>query len=546
MKHPNILYFFKDRENCNPFSIFNFQFSILSPMKKLLIYITTALTLMSCNDFLDTESLDNLPADKPYSSPEEVFGGLTSVYQMLADQGTYGYSLWNNFECGTDLLAINRSYTLTGLRIYIFNNSDADLAKTWIALYKGIGNANYFLDQMIVTDSTACGGHRAKEAYIGEAKALRAIYYLNLISIWGDVPFRTEASYNLNNTQMPRTPQADILEQLVLDLQYAAEKCYSYKELMSPGRISQTAAQALLARTYMYLCGYPNNQDKWQEMYNAAQAVETSGIHRLNQNGYEDVFIKLCSDKYDMAYNENILEVEFYGNNMGGYMMAGNLGASIGIQQTSTTAKGDSLGYAYAFLDGTKRLNELYGGRTSTDVRRNWNIATYIYTNDLKAYHTKEDGNAAKWRREYETVFPKGKNNTPNNFPLVRYAEVLLMLAEASHELGNGQALGYLNQVRERSRATTFSEGELSDSQLKQEIRDERARELCYECLRRADLRRWGKNVYFETIRSLRGYYTSENPQGRAAYNIADKHLYYPIPEVETSVNKAITQNPGW
>lgn len=548
-------------------------------MKKYWIYtIVWALAGLASCDFLETDAFDQLEADKPYSTEAEVKGGLTGVYSILGDEYLYANNLWGYFEGATDLLVANRN-TITDMRIYALNHSSTELQNVWITLYAGIGRANSFIAQMENLDSSIAGGERMREAYIGEAKAVRALLYLNLATIWGGVPVKNEPTKDLSKLQTPRSSEAEVYYFIEEDLKYAKEKCLSPDELNIPGRVSNTAASALLARTYMYMSGYPLYLNKWKEMYEAASFVEQSSLHRLNANGYSDVFIRLCSDQYDLDFRESMWEVEFYGNNTeGGYTLGGKLGAQIGIQQQLALPNSvtEEVGYAYGYYNATPILNRLYTGddpsTTTTDERRNWNIADYKFeavkdaagniTGCKKTAITDftQGGNAAKWRREYEKVFPKNKNYTPNNFPLVRYSEVLLMLAESSLEYlqDEGKALGYLKLVRDRAKATEITAGSYqTTADLKQIIYDERARELCFECLRKGDLRRQGmasggESVFVSSLRKLATAYSNTSAGGYKtatdiAKNVQERHQYYPIPDAEMSVNKAITSNnPGW
>ena len=157
----------------------------------------------------------------------------------------------------------------------------------------------------------------------------------------------------------------------------------------------------------------------------------------------------------------------------------------------------------------------------------------------------------AKYRREYEAD-KKDKNNTAINFPILRYSDVLLMIAEAENELnGPTNAYAYLNEVRERAGADKVEEGSLDKISFRQMVKDERGRELCFEYTRRFDLIRWGE--YVENMNALynsarAGGEWNQGPTNVYTYfNISDTYNYYPIPDAETAVNKAITDNnPGW
>src|SRR5690606_24042518 len=140
-------------------------------------------------------------------------------------------------------------------------------------------------------------------------------------------------------------------------------------------------------------------------------------------------------DVYDTK--ESIWEVEFWGNRVGNaFAETGSLGSFIGISTSNT-----DIGYSYAFINATERLYRLYESAInpldnkeySPDTRRDWNIAPFRYTGSNSDVESKWGSNqiyqrnAAKWRREYETLKPKSVAYTPQNFPILRYSDILLM-----------------------------------------------------------------------------------------------------------------------
>ena len=156
-----------------------------------------------------------------------------------------------------------------------------------------------------------------------------------------------------------------------------------------------------------------------------------------------------------------------------------------------------------------------------------------------------------KYRREYEAD-KKDKNYTAINFPILRYADVLLMIAEAENEANDGPtALAYqcLKEVRDRAGLSELSD--MTQAEFRQTVKDERAMELCFEYTRRFDLIRWGE--YVKNMRALvteaqSGNNWTQGPTNVYTYfNISSTYNYSPIPDAEMSVNKDITQNnPGW
>ena len=129
---------------------------------------------------------------------------------------------------------------------------------------------------------------------------MRAPYYKNLGMFWGEVPLRLTATRDLKSQKLKRSPQIDIYNQIISDLEEAEKGCLTADELAQAGHISVTTAQALMARAYMWMSGYPVYADKWNEALTYARKVRDSELHELVQdrgdlNVYEALFIVLCS-----------------------------------------------------------------------------------------------------------------------------------------------------------------------------------------------------------------------------------------------------------
>ena len=322
---------------------------------------------------------------------------------------------------------------------------------------------------------------------------------------------------------------------------------------------------------------------------------------------YWDFFIDQCSDKYNTTGKESIWEAEFAGNYTTDIISEGRTGNIIGIQapdlskDESLVGKSDP-GYGYAFFWSTPKLYELYEANGDID-RMNWNIAPFTYTQSVsgkgvdgrlfefgklaevkgqywdKSYQYGEgvildakknvtkgdcekttasenyDRSCAKWRREYESEgLKKNKNFTSINFPILRYSDVLLMVAECENEInGAPTQLAYdcINEVRKRANITTIPDMSMNTETFRKAVKDERAMELCFEMTRRWDLIRWGEFVPTMNAlvsRAKAGTNWKFGPSNVFNYfNVSDAYLYFPIPSSEMAVNKLITSNnPGW
>jgi hypothetical protein len=167
-----------------------------------------------------------------------------------------------------------------------------------------------------------------------------------------------------------------------------------------------------------------------------------------------------------------------------------------------------------------------------------------------------------KYRREFETLLPKLSYGTPQNFPLLRYSDVLLMYAEAENELNNEPttaAYDAVKLVRDRAygnllpdavynSAANIPSG-LTQEEFREFIREERTKELCFEALRKYDLIRWG--IFLPTMQEVAEHFDENAPAawicGALAFkNVEKKHLLFPIPIHDTSLHSDLGQNDGW
>ena len=294
-------------------------------------------------------------------------------------------------------------------------------------------------------------------------------------------------------------------------------------------------------------------------MYDSAKTwalkVKESGIHRLNPS-YRQIFINQSKDIYD--YTENMWEVDFYGNNTPtGTMPAGSRFACQLAMRYTGSDPNPLIVYGYGSYIPTGRLFEIYQRLPYDTARRDWNIPTYTYSTNTTprtktaAASSPWDRDCGKWKRDDETFIPKSREWSPTNFPVIRYADVLLMLAEAEMELGNlDEALTNLNLVRERAKASLVTTSQAtSQDALRSIIRDERARELCFEGLRKFDLVRWG--VFVSTMTDMKSAIANSSSSNKNRYlytynNVGARDTLLPIPSSELSVNNLMTQNPGW
>ena len=598
-----------------------------------LALLTAALPACS---FLDTDP-QIIPDDGYYNSEQKLIYGLAGVYGVLNSEALYGnyYSL--QIANADDLCYFN-NYNNSESRPDRYNHSagTAAIYDTWSKLYEGIKNANRYIEAVEKTEIDPGKLSVDIGLYIAEARFLRAYYHFLLAQAWGDVPLRVKAttSPNPNDVQMAATPQEQVLKWCADEIEATIPDLYEPID-NTPSRVSQTVAQGILARVYLFMAGESVKQidglDK-KEMYRRAaywaNEVIASHKHDLNES-YEEVFINMIRDQYDTQFHESMWEAEFLGDRTSATDWTnGRIGDLIGLRSQSRTTNYSewACNYSYGYYNGSYTLWQLYwendrtadetASATVIDKRLTWNLPGYnsrgmnnqkisyknkagetvtrylqqtqsmfktpwVYNNnfampDIEGLdQTIEDAfdpadlvydptvmcavrNAGKWRREtvYEKQMSAKSLYTTINFPILRYADVLLMYAEAINEYAGApddQAKEAIREIRKRAGVKT-DESLLGDYRsFRDLVRNERGRELAFEGLRKWDLIRWG--TFVEKMHNAGTNQPTENKYRNVSYtnyasanyaNVTARHIYLPIPTKELAVNHALRQNPLW
>ena len=598
-----------------------------------LALLTAALPACS---FLDTDP-QIIPDDGYYNSEQKLIYGLAGVYGVLNSEALYGnyYSL--QIANADDLCYFN-NYNNSESRPDRYNHSagTATIYDTWSKLYEGIKNANRYIEAVEKTEIDPGKLSVDIGLYIAEARFLRAYYHFLLAQAWGDVPLRVKAttSPNPNDVQMAATPQEQVLKWCADEIEATIPDLYEPID-NTPSRVSQTVAQGILARVYLFMAGESVKQidglDK-KEMYRRAaywaNEVIASHKHDLNES-YEEIFINMIRDQYDTQFHESMWEAEFLGDRTSATDWTnGRIGDLIGLRSQSRTTNYSewACNYSYGYYNGSYTLWQLYwendrtadetASATVIDKRLTWNLPGYNYrgmNNQKISYKNKagetvtrylqqtqsmfktpwvynnnfampdiegldqtiEDAfdpadlvydptvmcavrNAGKWRREtvYEKQMSAKSLYTTINFPILRYADVLLMYAEAINEYAGApddQAKEAIREIRKRAGVKT-DESLLGDYRsFRDLVRNERGRELAFEGLRKWDLIRWG--TFVEKMHNAGTNQPTENKYRNVSYtnyasanyaNVTARHIYLPSPTKELAVNHALRQNPLW
>ena len=567
-------------------------------MKKIITIAVFAAALTSCN-FLEMKPTV-ISKETFYNSSAEALYGLAGVYGAMSHEAFYGnyYSLMlSNVD---DLSYFNRPIqSSTAAQQYRYDSGTGEIYSAWTRIYKGINNANAFMNAIRDSEFDSDGSMYA------EARFLRAYYHFILAQAWGDVPLRDKEVVSHDGVFCAASPQKTVLEWAASEME-ACLPGLPTDLTIQPSRVTVNTARGILARLYLFLGGESvTGADRTEcltKARNFARDVIKSGTQRLNPS-YSQVFINMITDSYDAVYRESMWEVEFLGDRSNASLWSnGRIGDVIGLQSTGSTGFSNfTCNYSYGMYNGSLKLWDLYWATDRTadedsagaisDARQEWNLPPYNYSGNANWPPYGTDGssgktsctasidktpyaynnisttidptvaqghrNCGKWRREviYEGVKDAKRLYTTVNYPLLRYSDVLLMFAEADNELGTApsdSAYNAVKQVRDRAGIKTLGKDTYDKESFRQLVRNERGRELCFESLRKYDLIRWG--IFVE---SMHGYASQTedvrwNKNATAGYAAAigaavqPRHVLLPIPAIELGVNTLLEQNSLW
>ncbi len=421
---------------------------------KYSVLIFCVIFLTSCEKFLETKPTDFLAPSTYYQTEQQLNFALNGVYDILGSTKLYGAQLHSRHNMQAEEGFYYSTAVTNMTESYDFEATNGEVEKFWEFLYIGVSRANILLanvDNNVAIDQTI------RKRIRGEALFLRAYYYFLLVENYGPVPLRLKPTDNPEDVDFKASSEKVVYEQIIADMEEAEGLVKSIRELGFGGRVSKSAVRGILARVCLHMAGEPvKDVSKYEKANFWLEKIinDTESAHQLNPS-YTDIFIKYAQDEYDI--NESIWEVEFFGNSSGAIKESGYVGAWIGIRNTATT---NDIGYSFGRILATGKHYRSY---EDGDLRRDWNIAPFNYAaNGSKTYLNLSQPahyyvrSAGKYRREFEKVLPKSTQLTPINFPLLRYADVLLMYAEVQFEL-NGivvKAVDAIEKIRKRAWST--------------------------------------------------------------------------------------------
>ncbi len=498
-------------------------------LKKLFVLALVAFGFASCENFLEVESPSKYDDEYIFTKSSEIERALNGVYAQLLNGNTYGNYYLANLCLNSDVdMWASGTETATDDSYRRFDSTPLGSAgsKAWNAAYMGIEYANNFiaqLEQSPIYNNEDEDIQAQLDQMMGEAKVLRAVFYHDLVVLWGDVPFSLTPVSEADDNKallLPVTDRTEIHKQLIDDLKEASEKMQFASEIANGvERLSKEAAWTMIARMALTAGGYSLRPDtanpknygtmerpsNYKEFYQTAMEyagkVIESGTHSLAKP-FNMVFIDECN--YIVTSNDDpIFEIPFAKNSTGsiGYIHGPSgavyEGASVAPNIWGASNGGACLSAFYRFFfDPADKRRDFVNGL--------WDY-TYNGQPNLRNHLTVRNN---KWSKFWgPSLGAETSGNTGINYPLMRYADVLLMYAEAANEINEGptaEAVEALKQVRMRA----FGDAALVDEYIAtvqgskedflKAVLDERKLEFAGENMRWRDLVR--NNLYNEVI----------------------------------------------
>jgi len=498
-------------------------------MKKIIFILTTVLLFSACEEQLDITPQSQLEVSNFFATVEDFDLAVVGAYDAIAVHengrayGTYFKGLLNMGRAGTDEMYVVPGFwdaAIAEVSNYTYTGFSKVPREVWVMQYRGISRCNLILRKLNETNVEM--SVETKDRIMGETYFLRAFYYFQLVRFYGGVPIITEET-NLNEFGNIRSTVAETYERIIADFK-EAERLLPV--IIQNGRASKYAAKSFLAKAYLQMAGNPLNDATAASMAATyAKDVIDNGPYDL-EPVYGDVFE--LENEHGVEY---IFSAEYIGTD--------NEGGEVATWSGVNGPWPNTLSYKI-----TMAMPELAESYQEGDIRKDRNTVDYRITGPDGGTAPMNDGKwyAYKWRHnpDPEQRTYNREWQSPYNFPLTRFADVLLIYAEAqcrAEGSPNADAFNAINRVRARAGLSGLNG--LSGSEFLQAVLDERKWELCYEGHRWHDLNRYGKLV--EVVRA------SNEGNPTAAANIKAHHVLFPIPDREIQVSGGdLVQNPGY
>lgn len=523
------------------------------------------LALPGCldGDFLTEVPRDFIGPENFYRNGDDAVAAVNGVYASFVSprnyntDSYYGRDYFMMVEYPGEVLTTRFSGTHDRgqLDSFSYQPTHAVIANVWGAAYQAIADANAVIDNVPeIPDSRIDPALRSR--VVAEARFLRATHYFNLVRLFGDVPLRLNEVRRIENLELPRSPAAEVYQAIIADLQAAAQALpasYAGMPGANTGRATSGAANALLAKVQLqYGAVHGAGNAAFQASADAARQVVNSGRYQLLPS-FESVFA---------INNENNAEIIFSIQNIRVAGMGGRLAQHVAPSNSGlagANTPGNSFQAEWPFFRDWPDADRRKAGTFLTEYTRpNGQLVRWARTNNSAA-NTAFGSNGPVPKKYMDPDAGTSAAEEPD-YILLRYADVLLTLAEAINEASGPTAEAYnaVNQVRARAGLPPLASG-LSRDQFRIAVQMERRYELVLEGHVFFDMQRhweWAKSRVESHMLMARSV-----AQGGQAINaspfqssvpkvitvpIPDHYRFFPIPSAAMASNRLLEQSPGW
>lgn len=524
--------------------VFNSTLQTTEAMKTNYISLSLGVLLLlaSCNQrFIELAPQSSLTDANFFKTETDFRQALNGAYEPIRS-GITGRTSWMMGELRADNThyeqAIAGAFIEGSIAIanFIDDAANPNSNDKYFQLYTGVARTNAIISRI----SGAGLKPEVETELVGQAKFLRALYYFDLVQYYGGVSLYKNEITNTADAYLPRASKEDVYALIQADAQDAIAKLAN-PTFPQTGRATKGAAKMLLAKLYMVKKEYANAEKELKDIVAMGYSL---------QPNYADAFNPATKNS-----RESIFEAQFQAGNQGQqsdfvyYFLPSsvNLKAITGVSASNGAFNSLSGGWNIptpemiaAYEKGDKRLDASIGVAEGTGLVGSFEPEKLVSIVDYKAPAGKIGKPFVKKYLSNHTI----PFNTDNNWPIYRYADALLLLAEALTEQNKAsEALPLLNQVR--SRAGLAASTQTAQATLRDAIARERRVELAFENHRWLDLVRTGKAIEVMTANGayMKSLYPSLLP---TTYAVTANRLVFPIPAREIQINSQLTQNPGY
>jgi len=519
---------------------------------------------LACNDMLETVPLDQLSTDTYWSNENDAKMALMGVYAngSVGSRGNIGFRVFDTYLT-LDAMTDNgneKDQILTHFNNGELTSSNSTVLNLWKASFENIGRANNLIENIDRVPMDAAKINMMK----AEAKFLRAYMYFNLVTYWGDVPLVTKVLSIAEANSIERTSKSEVVNFLLTDLTEAISHLPLTRPDAEYGRVTKAGALAIKARILMA-------EKRWSEAAATYKEIIDSGLYTIDDD-YKRLFvagnersneiilaIKYREDNYRTEIQRSVVPFQFGGWHQ--YNVFNELVESYWMTDGKTIQ--DSPLYdpkkPYDNRDPRMDMSIFIPGRTL------WKGQLFVLHPDAGGAWrlTDRDWSGYGLKKFADETHTAAINNYGGDYPMIRYAEILLGYLESKLEAGDVIDQNLLdlsiNRLRKRATVNMPSVTETNPAALREIVRRERRIEMAFEGLRLYDLHRWG--ISHQVMKGqFHGMKLTDNPANYTALPVNENGYFryiiknfrqnvdylWPIPQREIDINPNLNQNPGY